>query len=71
MGYERYYGSDVGGYCSTLKIVNVPCPKIQDPDFTYNHPKEATQESQKKIDNINNLIQQWDRLYPKGSLGGQ
>lgn len=65
------FSTNPGGYCTTLQYANVPCPQIQDPDYTYSDPGNAIQDSQNKINQLDNLIRQWDSLYPPGSLGGQ
>ena len=33
------FSDDPGGYCATLKIAGLDCPKIQDPAFTYGNPE--------------------------------
>jgi hypothetical protein len=60
------YSKNPGGYCDYLSSANLGCPQIQDPSFTYNNPGQAMQESQNKINQLDNLIQQWDYLYPPG-----
>jgi hypothetical protein len=60
------YSTNPGGYCDYLSSANVGCPQIQDPAFTYSNPGLAQQESQNKINQLDNLIQQWDNLYPPG-----
>lgn len=60
------YSENPGGYCDYLSSANVGCPQIQDPEFTYNNPGQAIQESQRKSNQLDNLIEQWDYLYPPG-----
>lgn len=62
---------DPGGYCSTLKLAGLDCPKIQDPRFTYGNPDAARQQSEQQIENTERAIQGFERLNPPGSLGGQ
>jgi hypothetical protein len=69
---SNYLGSsDVGNYCTTLTIAGVPCPDIQDPSKTYGDPEGALAESNKKIEQTQNAIEGFNRLYPPGSLGGE
>jgi hypothetical protein len=49
---------DPGGFCSTLKLAGVPCPKIQDPDFTFGNPEAAEQQSNEQIRNTQSAIDQ-------------
>ncbi|KAA2283115.1 hypothetical protein [Candidatus Nitrosocosmicus sp. SS] len=49
---------DPGGYCSTLKLANLPCPKIQDPSFTFGNPGDALEQSRQQIQNIQSAIDQ-------------
>ena len=65
------FSDNPGGYCSTLKMVGLDCPKIQDPRFTYGNPDAARQQSEQQIKNTERAIQGFDRLNPPGSLGGQ
>ena len=55
---NMFISDDPGGFCSTLKLANVPCPKIQDPQFTFGDPEAAQQESNQRIRNIQNAINQ-------------
>ena len=52
------FSDDPGGYCTTLKLAGLPCPEIQDPDFTYGDPKAALEESNKQIQNRQRAIDQ-------------
>jgi hypothetical protein len=54
-----------------MKLASVPCPKIQDPAFTYGNPDAARQQSEQQIENTERAIQGFERLNPPGSLGGQ
>jgi hypothetical protein len=65
------FSDNPGGYCSTLKMVGLDCPKIQDPRFTYGNPDAARQQSEQQIENTEQAIQGFERLNPPGSLGGQ
>jgi hypothetical protein len=65
------FSDNPGGYCSTLKMVGLDCPKIQDPRFTYGNPEAARQQSEQQIENTEQAIQGFERLNPPGSLGGQ
>lgn len=65
------FSDNPGGYCSTLKMVGLDCPKIQDPRFTYGNPDAARQQSEQQIENTERAIQGFERLNPPGSLGGQ
>lgn len=53
---NNIFSDDPGGYCSTLKLAGLPCPKIQDPSFTFGNPGEALEESQNQIDNTQRAI---------------
>jgi hypothetical protein len=65
------FSDNPGGYCSTLKMVGLDCPKIQDPSFTFGNPEAARQQSEQQIENTERAIQGFERLNPPGSLGGQ
>ena len=43
------FSDNPGGYCSTLKLAGLDCPKIQDPRFTYGNPDAARQQSERQI----------------------
>jgi hypothetical protein len=63
------FSDNPGGACTTVSIAGVVCPKIQDPDKTYNNPGAALEESKRKIQQGEAAIQGFERLYPPGSLG--
>jgi hypothetical protein len=52
------------GYCSTLKLAGVPCPKIQDPAFTYGNPGAAREQSERQIENTERAIQGFEQAVP-------
>lgn len=63
--------------CTTLGIVGVGCPQIQDPAKTYGDPAGTLAESGQRIDQTQNAIDGFDQLYPPsqsgktlGNLGG-
>jgi hypothetical protein len=58
------FSDDPGGYCSTLKLAGVPCPKIQDPAFTYGNPEAAREQSEQQIENTERAIQGFEQTVP-------
>jgi hypothetical protein len=58
------FSDDPGGYCSTLKLAGVPCPKIQDPAFTYGNPEAAREQSEQQIENTERAIQGFENTVP-------
>jgi hypothetical protein len=63
------FSKNPGGYCTTLKIAGLPCPKIQDPGFTYSNPGAARAQSEAKIRGLESAIQGFERLHPSGPNG--
>lgn len=45
-----------GGVCTTLGIVGVACPDVQDPAKTYSDPEGALAESKRRIDHPMGLL---------------
>jgi hypothetical protein len=58
------FSDDPGGYCTTLKIAGLDCPKIQDPAFTYGNPEAARQQSEQQIENTERAIQGFEETVP-------
>ncbi|KAA2282975.1 hypothetical protein [Candidatus Nitrosocosmicus sp. SS] len=58
------FSDDPGGYCTTLKMGGLPCPKIQDPAFTYGNPEAARFQSEQQIENTERAIQEFDDAVP-------
>jgi hypothetical protein len=58
------FSDDPGGYCSTLKLAGLDCPKIQDPAFTYGNPEEARRQSEQQIENTERGIQGFEETVP-------
>ena len=58
------FSDDPGGYCSTLKLAGLDCPKIQDPRFTYGNPDAARQQSEQQIENTERAIQGFENTVP-------
>ena len=58
------FSDDPGGYCSTLKMAGLDCPKIQDPRFTYGNPNAARQQSERQIENTERAIQGFEQAVP-------
>jgi hypothetical protein len=58
------FSDDPGGYCSTLKIAGLDCPKIQDPRFTYGNPGAAREQSERQIENTERAIQGFEQAVP-------
>lgn len=58
------FSDDPGGYCSTLKLAGLDCPKIQDPRFTYGNPDAARQQSERQIENTERAIQGFEQAVP-------
>ena len=63
------FSKNPGGYCTTLKQAGLPCPKIQDPGFTYGNPGAARAQSEAKSRALEGAIQGFDSLYPPGPNG--
>jgi hypothetical protein len=61
---NMFISDDPGGYCSTLKLAGLPCPKIQDPAFTYGNPQAAEEESRKQIDQTQKAIEGFNQAVP-------
>jgi hypothetical protein len=55
---------DPGGYCSTLKLAGLSCPKIQNPKFTYGNPQAAEEQSRKQIEQTQNAIEGFNQAVP-------
>jgi hypothetical protein len=58
------FSDDPGGYCSTLKLAGLDCPKIQDPRFSYGNPEEAREQSEQQIENTERAIQGFEQTVP-------
>jgi hypothetical protein len=58
------FSDDPGGYCSTLRLAGLDCPKIQDPAFTYGNPEAARQQSEQQIENTERAIQGFEETVP-------
>jgi hypothetical protein len=58
------FSDDPGGYCSTLKVAGLDCPKIQDPAFTYGNPEAARQQSEQQIENTERAIRGFEETVP-------
>ena len=58
------FSDDPGGYCSTLKLASLDCPKLQDPAFTYGNPEAARQQSEQQIENTERAIQGFEETVP-------
>jgi hypothetical protein len=63
------FSSNPGGFCTTLTIAGVPCPKIQDPAKTFNDPSGALAESEARSRATEGAIQGFNRLFPPGPNG--
>ena len=58
------FSDNPGGYCSTLKLAGLDCPKIQDPRFTYGNPDAARQQSERQIENTERAIHGFEQAVP-------
>jgi hypothetical protein len=58
------FSDDPGGYCSTLKLAGLPCPKIQDPAFTYGNPDAARQQSEQQTRQTEEAIRGFENTVP-------
>lgn len=58
------FSDNPGGYCSTLGLAGLDCPKIQDPAFTYGNPEAARQQSEQQIENTERAIQGFEETVP-------
>jgi hypothetical protein len=63
------FSTNPGGFCTTLTIAGVPCPKIQDPAKTFNDPSGALAESEARSRATEGAIQGFNRLFPSGPNG--
>jgi hypothetical protein len=61
---NMFLSDDPGGYCSTLKLAGVPCPKIQNPDFTYGNPQAAEEQSRRQIEQGQKAIDGFNQAVP-------
>jgi hypothetical protein len=58
------FSDNPGGYCSTLKLAGLDCPKIQDPRFTYGNPDAARQQSERQLENTERAIHGFEQAVP-------
>lgn len=63
------FSKNSGGACTTVAMVGVPCPSVQDSAKTFSDPKGVLAESQARTRATENTIQGFDRLFPPGPNG--
>jgi hypothetical protein len=61
---NMFLSGDPGGYCSTLHLAGLACPKIQDPAFTYGNPQAAEEQSRNQIERTQKAIEGFDQAVP-------
>jgi hypothetical protein len=58
------FTDDPGQYCTTLKLAGLPCPKIQDPRFSYGNPEEAREQSEQQTRQTEEAIRGFENTVP-------